>query len=560
MFSPRILVLYLLLILSTLCIGLTGRDQVKSSALTWLAPIPVHAAAAQSPQDFGCPAGKPGSPSPGPAFVPSQDCEGWVPANHPLAHRPVGAPPVGQPATPSPGADGCPPGLPPPPRPGPGFVPAFNCQGWVPAGHPLALTFDNIIANTKDQQFQLGRQIFRFDTFGDEAFWGDALHLHQAIAGAANGGVGPGVSPAQALAVGLKVDVTAVPPPVAAALQGGRLDLNDPANTIALLKANAVVGVTVFQNPDGSVRSMGIQCALCHSTVDDSFAPGIGQRRDGWPNQDLDVGAIIALAPSLQPLVDLLQLPDATIRSVLRSWGPGKFDAELILDGKAVNPQQVSHGVVTGTNVPAATLIPPAFGLQGINLHTWTGWGSIPHWNAFVAVLEMHGAGNFFDPRLNDASQFPIAARAGFGNIQRDPDEDLVTSKLPALHYYQLSIPAPKPAQGTFDAAAAARGDEIFNGQGKCGNCHREPLFTEPGWNMHAGSDIGIDNFQADRAPDHKYRTSPLKGLFAHSKRGFFHDGRFATLLAVVQHYNAALSLNLTAQQMNDLVEYLKSL
>jgi hypothetical protein len=458
---------------------------------------------------------------------------------------------------------GCPAGKPAALRPGADFVPTEDCNGWVPANHPLArkkASFDGVIDNNKDALFAAGRQIFRFDTFGDEAFWGDTLKLHQAIAGAANGGVGPGVSPAQALAVGLKVDVQMVPPPVLAALRTGMLNLNDPANTIALLKANAVVGVTAFTNADGSVRSMGIQCAFCHSTVDDSFAPGIGNRLDGWPNRDLNVGAIIALAPNLSPLTDLLQVSDATVRSVLNSWGPGKFDAELILDGKAFNPQQISHGVVTGTNVPAATLIPPAYGLAGVNLHTWTGWGSVPYWNTFVAVLEMHGKGNFFDPRLNDASQFPIAARAGFGNIMVDPDSDLVTSKLPALHFYQMSIPAPAPPAGSFDAAAAARGDDIFNGVAKCGTCHREPLFTEPGWNLHAGSDIGIDNFQADRAPDHKYRTSPLKGLWAHQKGGFFHDGRFPTLLAVVQHYNAALNLNLTAQQMNDLVEYLKSL
>jgi hypothetical protein len=412
----------------------------------------------------------------------------------------------------------------------------------------------------KNPLLTAGRRIFRFDTFGDEAFWGDTLKLHQAIAGAANGGVGPGVSPAQALAVGLKIDVEAVPPQILAALRAGRVNLNDPANTVALLKANAVVGVTAFTNANGSIRSMGIQCAFCHSTVDDSFAPGIGNRLDGWPNRDLNVGAIVALAPNLQPLVDLLQLPDATVRAVLRSWGPGKFDAELILDGKAVNPQQVSHGVVTGTNVPAATLIPPAFGLAGVNLHTWTGWGSVPYWNAFVAVLEMHGKGNFFDPRLDDPIQFPVAARAGFGHVVVDEDEDLVTSKLAALHFYQMSLVAPTPPPGSFDAAAAARGDAIFNGPGKCGTCHKEPLFTEPGWNLHAGADIGIDNFQADRAPDHKYRTSPLKGLFAHQKGGFFHDGRFPTLLAVVQHYNAALHLNLTPGQMNDLVEYLKSL
>lgn len=522
------------------------------------AEAPRAAATAVSPQeDFGCPPGMPPGNSPGPAFVPTQDCSGWVPRDHPFAHRPAGAPPPA-PAPAPPGIGGCPAGQPPPPKPSPDFVPTTNCLGWVPRNHPLAMTPDTIIANQKDRLFADGRQIFRFDTFGDQAFWGDQLKLHLAIAGAANGGIGPGLSPKQALALGLKVDAAAVPPPVAAALLAGRVNLDDPANTIALLKANAVVGVTVFTNGSGGVVSMGIQCALCHSTVDDSFAPGIGQRLDGWANRDLDVGAIVALAPNLQPLVDLLQLPDATIRTVLRSWGPGKFDAELILDGKAVNPQQISHGVVTGTNVPAATLIPPAFGLAGMNLHTWTGWGALPHWNAFVANLEMHGVGNFFDPRLNDPVQFPIAARAGLGNVRHD--DDLITPKLGALQFYQLSIPAPTPPAGSFDPAAAARGDEVFEGAGKCAACHIEPPGSEPGWNMHTGAEIGIDNFQADRAPDHRYRTSPLKGLFSHQKGGFFHDGRFPTLLAVVQHYNAALGLNLTAQQMADLVEYLKSL
>jgi hypothetical protein len=516
-------------------------------------------AADDAQSNFGCPAGMPSAPSPGPNFVPTEDCSGWVPPNHPLAKKGTGTPSPAPPA-PAPGPNGCPAGQPAAPFPGPGFVPTADCQGWVPADSPLAQSFENIIARNKDQQFEDGRQTFRYDTFGDEAFWGDQLKLHLAIAGSKLGGVGAGLSPAQALALGLKVDIASVPPPIVAALRAGRVDLNDPANTIALLKANAVLGVSVQQSGDGSVRSMGIQCALCHSTVDDSFAPGIGRRLDGWANRDLNVGAIIALAPNLQPLVDLLQLPDATIRSVLNSWGPGKFDAELILDGKAVNPQQVSHGVVTGTNVPAATLIPPAFGLAGVNLHTWTGWGSIPHWNAFVAALEMHGVGNFFDPRLDDAAQFPVAARAGLGHIRVDEDADRITPKLSALHYYQVSIPAPKPPAGSFDAAAAARGDEVFNGPGKCSACHTEPHGTEPGWNMHRGDEIGIDNFQADRAPDHRYRTSPLRGLWTHQKGGFFHDGRFPTLLEVVQHYNAALGLNLSTQQMTDLVEYLKSL
>jgi hypothetical protein len=244
----------------------------------------------------------------------------------------------------------------------------------------------------------------------------------------------------------------------------------------------------------------------------------------------------------------------------LNSWGPGKFDAELVLDGKAFNPQQVTDGVVTGTNVSGATLIPPAFGLAGVNLHTWTGWGSVPYWNAFVANLEMHGKGNFFDPRLDNADQFPIAAANGFGHIQVPEDEDLITSKLPALHAYQLSIVAPKPPRGSFDPQAAARGDELFNGKANCASCHTEPLFTEPGWNLHTPEEMGIDSFQADRAPDLRYRTAPLQGLWTHTKGGFFHDGRFATLMDVVNHYDTLFSLGLSDQEKSDIVEYLKSL
>jgi hypothetical protein len=410
--------------------------------------------------------------------------------------------------------------------------------------------FDRTITNHNEDLINQGRQIFRFDTFGDEAFWGDTLKLHQAIAGAANGGVGTGVSPKMALAVGLKVDADALPAPVVNGIKSGQVNLDDPKTTLALLQLNAVVGLTGHFDGSGKMTSIGIQCALCHSTVDDSFAPGIGHRLDGWPNRDLNVGAIVALSPDLSAVDSLLGVDDAITRKVLASWGPGKFDAELFLDGKAFQPDGRS----------AATLIPPAFGLAGVNLHTWTGWGSITYWNAFVAVLEMHGKGNFTDSRLADPVQFPVAARAGFAKVRVDEDEDLVTPKLGALHAYQLSIPAPTPPAGSFDAAAAERGDDLFNGKAKCGGCHTEPLFTEPGWNMHAGSEIGIDEFQAQRAPDKKYRTSPLKGLFAHSKGGFFHDGRFATLLDVVNHYDSFFNLGLTAQEKSDLVEYLKSL
>ena len=405
-----------------------------------------------------------------------------------------------------------------------------------------------------------GKQIFRFDTFGDEDFWGGQLKLHEAIEGEQFGGVGPGVSPATALTVGLKVDVTALPKHLQNQLRKGQVDLNDPAVTLALLKLNAVVGVTGFFNSDGSLSSMGIQCALCHSTVDDSFAPGIGNRLDGWANRDLNVGAIVALAPDLSPFENLLGVDRDTVVAVLNSWGPGKFDAALALDGKAFNSQQVTDGIVTGTDVSGATLIPPAFGLAGVNLHTWTGWGSVPYWNAFVANIEMHGKGNFYDPRLDNAAQFPLAAANGFGNIQNPTD--LITSKLPALHAYQLSLLAPRPPKGSFNPAAATRGQALFAAGGKanCATCHVPPLFTEPGWNLHSPAEMGIDSFQADRSPDLMYRTAPLKGLWTHTTGGFYHDGRFATLLDVVNHYDTLFSLGLTNHEKSDLVEHLKSL
>ncbi len=393
-----------------------------------------------------------------------------------------------------------------------------------------------------------GRQTFRFDTFGDEAFWSDALQLHRAIEGAKAGGVGAGVSPKTALAVGLKVDADALPESLVSQLKKNRVDLDNPATTLALLKLNAVVGVKGNFNRDGNLQSVGISCALCHSTVDNSFAQGIGRRLDGWANRDLNIGAIAALSPNLKPVADLLGVNEETVRKVLQSWGPGKFDAELFLDGKAFRPDGKS----------AATLIPPAFGLAGVNLHTWTGWGSVTHWNAFVANLEMHGKGTFYDPRLKDANKFPIAARAGFDNVRSNPD--LITAKLPALHFYQLAIPAPTPPAGSFNANAAARGEALFKEQGKCAVCHVPPIFTEPGWNMHTAQEIGIDDFQAKRSPDERYRTAPLKGLWAHQKGGFYHDGRFATLRDVVEHYNTFFGLKLGEPQKGDLVEYLKSL
>jgi len=393
-----------------------------------------------------------------------------------------------------------------------------------------------------------GKRTFRFDTFNDQAFWGGVLHLNQAIAGKKNGGVGPGVSPKTALAVGLKVDVDALPASVKQALKEGKVDLNDPATTLALLKLNAVVGVKGVFGKGGKLTSVGIECALCHSTVDNSFAPGIGHRLDGWANRDLNVGAIIGLAPNLQPVANLLHTNVATVHKVLNAWGPGKFDAELFLDGKAFQPNGRS----------GATLIPPAFGLAGVNLHTWTGWGSIPYWNAFVAVLEMHGQGDFFDPRLDNAAQFPIAAENHFGHIR--VKHDLVTPKLPGLQAYELSLRAPKPPKGSFSARMAAAGRKLFNGQAECSTCHVPPIFTEPGENLHTGQQIGIDNFEANRSPTHMYRTAPLAGLWTHTKGGFYHDGRFRTLLAVVKHYNSFFRLHLTKTQMKDLVQYLRSI
>jgi len=396
--------------------------------------------------------------------------------------------------------------------------------------------------------FDQGRQVFRFATFDDQIFWGDAIKLHQAIEGTKFGGVGPGLSPKAALAFGLKVDVDALPASLIEQLRQSKVNLDDAAVTLALLKLNSVIGVTGFFNPDGSLKSVGIQCALCHSTVDNFLTQGIGHRLDGWANRDLNVGNIVALAPNLQPLANLLGVDQATVRKVLQSWGTGHFDAELALDGKAFRPDAKT----------SAVLIPPAFGLAGVNLHTWTGWGSVTYWNAFVANLEMHGKGTFFDPRLDNAAQFPIASKAGFGDVRNSPD--VITPKLASLHFYQLAIPAPTPPPGSFVQEAASRGKVVFNGIGKCSSCHVPPLYTEPGWNMHTPSEVCVDSFQADRAPDKRYRTSPLNGLWTHAKGGFYHDGRFSTLLDVVSHYDSCFSLDLSDQDKSDLVEFLKSL
>ena len=294
------------------------------------------------------------------------------------------------------------------------------------------------------------------------------------------------------------------------------------------------------------MTSIGITCASCHSTVDNSFAPGIGKRLDGWPNRDLNVGGIISLTDNAQPIANMLHVDETTLRTVLGMWGPGKFPAILFMDGKALRPD----------DKVAANLLPAAFGLKGIDLTTYTGWGDISYWNAFVANLEMHGKGNFSDPRLNDPVKYPIAVENNFFNVTNTPD--LITSKLPALRAYQHSLDAPKPPAGSYNKTAANRGKALFMSKAKCSGCHSLPLLADNV--LHTAAELGIDDFEAMRSPTGKYRTTPLGGLFTRSKGGYYHDGRFATLNDVVNHYNSHLSLGLSVSEKQELVEYLKSL
>lgn len=409
-------------------------------------------------------------------------------------------------------------------------------------------SWDAQVVDSSARMLAEGRQIFRHDTFGSEAFWGGELELHRAILSAERGGTGDGLTPRQALQLGLKADVARAPRLLVEAIRVGAVSFDDPDTTLALLRADAVVGIEGVFDEDQRLVSVGITCALCHSTVDDVLAQGIGRRLDGWPNRDLDVGAIVAKAPNLEPLAELLDADVATVRQVLLSWGPGRYDAEVNQDGKAFRPDGKT----------GATLLPAAFGLAGQNLHTYTGRGSVPYWNAYVATTQMFGQGRFFDPRLADAEQFPLAARNGTWDIESDVDR--ITSKLGPLHYYQLSIPAPRPPRGSYDEEAAARGEALFSGKAACATCHVPPLFTEPGWAMHTGAEIGIDDFQSSRGPDLRYRTTPLRGLFARSKGGFYHDGRFATLRAVIEHYEPVLEIDLSEAEEHDLEQYLRSL
>jgi hypothetical protein len=433
------------------------------------------------------------------------------------------------------------------------------------SGKPSA--WNASINSNADELLEKGKAVFRFETFNDETFWTDKLQLHKAIADSKHGGNGEGLTPKAALAAGLKVDLTILPEFLKKKIKEGKF-LDDPLVTLELLKLNAVIGVVGKFDGKGNLSSVGITCASCHSTV--SSPSGIGARLDGWPNRDLNVGAIISMAPDLSYFQKMLSTetpatssvgkggsetttsgPDiATIKKVLMSWGPGKFDAELNLDGKAFRPD----------GKPAATLIPEAFGHAGHNLHTWTGgWGNVTYWNAYVANLELSGQGNFYDPRLMNAKQYPVAAKMGFGN-KRTHDSDYVTSRLAALQFYQLAMPAPKAPDSMYNKESASRGRNVFNGKAKCATCHVPPLFTEPGWGTHKGREIGIDDFQANRSPDSSYVTQGLKGLWTHMKGGFYHDGRFATLNDVVNHYDNFLKTSLSKDEKNDLVEYLKSL
>ncbi|AMV36884.1 hypothetical protein [Planctomyces sp. SH-PL62] len=391
-----------------------------------------------------------------------------------------------------------------------------------------------------DGQIAEGRRTFRYDTFGDEAFWGGALRLHETVAT---------LGPEQVLGLGLKVDSEALTPHFKQKLRHGRVDLADPAVTLDLLRMNAVVGVTGFFSNDGKrLRSFGVQCALCHSVVDDSLAPGIGRRLDGWANRDLNVGAIVAAAPSVEPFAAVLGTDEETVRTVLNSWGPGKFDAQLILDGKAFRPD----------GKPGASLIPPAFGMAGVDVATSTAWGTVTYWNAFVAVLEMHGQGRFQDDRMRDPVQFPVAAANGFFDVRSRVDR--VTPKLAELRAYQFSLPAPSPPRGSFDGPAAARGSVLFGGRARCATCHAPPSFTDADRRLHTPAEIGIDDFQSNRSPTFRYRTAPLRGLWTHARGGYYHDGRFSTLEAVVRHYDGHFRLGLAPGEVADLVEYLKSL
>jgi len=372
-----------------------------------------------------------------------------------------------------------------------------------PAGDPTALRQVEPLVSVPDQRtLARGQQIFRHETFGDEPFWTGTLRLHEVVQSA--------VSPVLALAVGLKVDAERLPPGFLAGA-----DLNSPATTVELLRRDAVLGLRAKVATNGKLMQVGITCALCHSIVDNSVAPGVGRRLDGWPNRDLNVGAIVALSPVL----------DAATKAVFQSWGPGRYDAYFNHDGK---------------NDPV--LIPPAYGLRDVALETYTGEGPISYWNGYVAVTQMHGQGSFTDPRLG---------------IKIVAQPDRVTPKLPVLRDYQFTLEPPAPPPGSFDPSAAERGRVVFMGAGRCASCHIPPAYTDAPV-LHTPAETGMDAVLAGRGTTGRYRTTPLRGAWQHPP--YFHDGRAATLEAVVDHYNGVLRLGLTPSQTADLVQFLKSL
>ena len=393
----------------------------------------------------------------------------------------------------------------------------------------LAMTFAVSGAADTNRQNRLGdllregQEIFRFDTFGDEQLWTDVLRMHEVL---------PAVDPTTALAVGLKVDVKALPQALIDALRTDQAILKDPPVTVELLRLNAVIGVKGSVNDQGQLTRVGITCALCHSSVDNALAPGIGRRLDGWANTDLNVGALVALSPAL----------DDETKAEFTTWGPGKYDPRHhAFDGRQLIP----------LNSPSLPIvIPPIYGLAGVGFETVTADGPISYWNSYVGVGQMGGQGRFNDPRLGLF-------------INQAPD--LVTPKLAALLAYQLSLRPPKAPAGSFDLGAAERGQRLFRGKARCSTCHRGTTFTDvlngPSRSLpilHDPEEVGMDPRYAMRSATGRYRTTPLRGLLQHAP--YFHDGSAADLPAVVEHYNRQFGLNLSARQKGDLVEYLKSL
>ena len=401
------------------------------------------------------------------------------------------------------------------------FVLTFAVSGAVPAAHD---EMAGASSHDGGRLVDLGRQIFRFDTFGDEQLWTDVLRMHEVVAT---------VDPATALAVGLKVDVNALPAAIVTALRNGDVDLTNPAVTIELLRLNAVVGLRGKVNGAGQLTSLGVTCALCHSTVDNSLTRGIGRRLDGWANTDLNVGMIVSLSPS--PALD-----EAT-KAEFRTWGPGKYDPRHhAFDGVNIIP-------LNSPSLPV--VIPPIYGLKGVGFETYTGDGPISYWNSYVGVSQMGGQGRFFDPRL------PL-------RIIQTPD--LVTPKLLPLLAYQLSLVTPEPPRGTVDLRSARRGQRLFEGKANCDSCHRGSTFTDVlsdfwrGPRLHDAAEVGMDPRYAERSATGKYRTTPLRALWQHPP--YFHDGSAADLAAVVEHYDRLFELDLTDAEKRDLIEYLESL